>query len=599
MLSGNALFKRIFLIFAAILLTQCTKVAGNHLGRNQQLVSPFTMPAAAYLALAKNQAGSERQSLQLMAAGRYIYDGQWQEGQKILASLDSLPSELLREKNLLQAKIHLIRRQSKLAIASLSSISDVGTMPLYYQIQYHEMLAMAYRSTGNIMEALNERVKLERLLPDEVARSNNRRVLWLMLATLPPEELNSFAVEAADGSELDGWLQLAVIARTNPEDVHKTIRHLQQWQSHYPLHPGNRILPTPLAQVQQNLFASPQKIALLLPLTGKLSGPGNAIRDGFMQAYEGTSQTGHLEVLTYDTDKESAATLYQRAIAAGADYVVGPLGKADVAQIAGMNHPVPTLLLNETTRNVRSNAYQFGLSPVSEAKQVASRARKNGHMRALIIAPASPWGDEVVTAFTRQWQNGGGQVVDALRYAETDNMGPAIKNILRASTVVRPSREHPVVLDKKASSIDSMRRQDFDMIFMLAYPSKARQIMPMLRYYYAGNVPVYATSAVYSGNANAQQDRDLDGVQFCDMPWVFSHQMGSKNWPEQWNSYNRLYALGKDSFVLVKQLNQLLLFPAMGVSENSGVLYLSTNQQISRILAWGRFDQGLAQEVSN
>ena len=112
-------------------------------------------------------------------------------------------------------------------------------------------------------------------------------------------------------------------------------------------------------------------------------------------------------------------------------------------------------------------------------------------------------------------------------------------------------------------------------------------------------MPVYATSAVYAGGKNVMRDRDLDGVVFCDMPWVFTHQVENRNWPEQFNSYNRLYALGLDSYALSTQLNQLLLFPAMGVSEKSGVLYLNSSQQIARILAWGKFKQGLAQEISD
>ena len=41
------------------------------------------------------------------------------------------------------------------------------------------------------------------------------------------------------------------------------------------------------------------------------------------------------------------AVLYQRALTEGADYVVGPLSKSDVAIIGAMEHPVPTLLLND------------------------------------------------------------------------------------------------------------------------------------------------------------------------------------------------------------------------------------------------------------
>lgn len=596
MLSNNALFKRFLLVVTAILLSQCTKVAESQPRVNQQLVSPYTMSAAAYLDLSKNQTGSEQQSLVIMAAGRYIYDGQWQEGLKLLSTITELPSELVSEKNILLAKVDLMRQNSKSAITRLASIHELNRMSLYNQVQYHEMLAVAYRTTGNVIDAINERVKLDHLLPDESTRSNNRRALWLMLTTLPPEDLNSFSVEAVNGSELDGWIQLAVISRTSPERVQKTLAHLEQWKQRYPNHPGNSILPSPLDQIEPYLFAAPKKIAILLPITGKLAGPGNAVRDGFMQAYDDMAQKSKdLVVQVYDTDKASASTLYQQAIAEGADYVVGPLGKADVADIATMNHPVPTILLNDIANNVKQNAYQFGLSPVNEAMQVAARARKSGHTRALIIAPASPWGEEVASAFTNQWQVNGGQVVDTMKYSEAENIGPAVKQLLHATETARPTRGHPV--DHRALA-GPRRRQDFDMIFLLAYPSKARQIMPMLKYYYAGDIPVFATSAVYSGSANTQKDRDLDGINFCDMPWVFNHQMGSKNWPEQWNSYNRLYALGMDSFALVTQLNQLILFPAMGFSDRSGVLYLNPNQQIARILVWGKIKQGLAQEVA-
>ncbi len=597
MLPNNALLKRFLLIFTAIFLTQCTKVAESHFRADQQLTSPFSMPATAYLSMANNQAGNEKKSSEILAAGRLIYDGQWQQGLKILSSLDALPPELAREKQILLAKVDLIRSQSKSAIATLSSIHELDSMPLFYQVQYHEMLATAYRNTKNMMDAINERVKLEALLPAESARSNNRRALWLMLTTLPAEELNAFAAEAHEGSDLGGWIQLAVISRTNPEHVHDTLASLEQWKSRYRNHPGNMILPSPLTTVEPYLFATPKKIALLLPVSGKLAGPGNAVRDGFMQAYATAQRSGNLAVQVYDTDKASALSLYQQAIAEGADYVVGPLGKADVSAIASINHPVPTLLLNDVAQNVKQNAYQFGLSPVSEARQVAVRARKNGHKRTLVIAPTGPWGDEVAAAFMNQWRAGGGEVVDTLRFGEHDSIAPAVKQLLHATEMERPSRTNQHVVDPKAQ-IEPRRRQDFDMIFLLAYPSKARQIMPMLRYYFVGDVPVYATSAVYSGSANAQKDRDLDGIIFCDMPWVFNNQMGYKNWPEQWNSYNRLYALGMDSFVLVNQLNQLLLFPAMGMSDRSGVLYLNSNQQIARILTWGKISKGLAQEVS-
>lgn len=592
---SNSLFKCLSIICCVMTLSCCTnKVSDSHVQVNQQLASPYTMSAAAYLALANNKTGDERQSLLIMAAGRLIHDGQWQQGRTILLRMNELPADLADEKNLLLAKIDLILGQPRSAINRLAKIQAITSMPIYYQAQFHEMLAQAYQSTGNTVEAVGERIKLEALLPDEASRANNLRILWLTLTTLPPAELNTLAVEAPDDSELKGWMQLALISRQDYRQPQAIMAALARWQENYPQHPAHSILHT--ASNEQRLFAQPRHIALLLPLSGPLAGPGNAIKDGFMAAYSANGEVDHTKVHFYNTNAADVAALYQQALADGADYVVGPLTKTDVAAVAAMDHPVPTLLLNDVNTETKDNAYQFGLSPSNEAKQIAAKARNNGYIRALIIAPEGAWGDEIVAAFSSQWRANGGHVTDALRYRPNENLNTVVRDFLHITDSEARKKQLNQVLGHHIESTPR-RRQDFDMIFLLSYPNKARQIMPLLQYYYAGDVPVYATSSVYSGTPNAMKDRDLNGIIFCDMPWVFNHHMEHKHWPEQYNSYNRLYALGMDSYALSRQLNQLLLFPAMGVSDKSGVLYLNPNGQIARIFAWGRFKQGVAERI--
>ena len=43
------------------------------------------------------------------------------------------------------------------------------------------------------------------------------------------------------------------------------------------------------------------------------------------------------------------------------------------------------------------------------------------------------------------------------------------------------------------------RRQDAEFIFVVASPSMGRQIKPFINYYYAYDLPVIATSRIYSG----------------------------------------------------------------------------------------------------
>ncbi len=595
MLSILRVFKPISLILCVVFLSQCTKVSTeSHLHMSQKLASPYTMPAAAYLALANNQTGTEKQSLLIMAAGRSIYDGQWREGLTILSQTDVLPAELADQKTLLLAKVNLIHEQPKVAIATLAKINNINNLATYYQVQFHDMLAHAYQAAGLAAESVVERIKLEALLPDDASKANNRRALWLSLTTLPVPELDTLATESTDGSELKGWMELALISRKQYDNPQMMLVQISQWQAAYPHHPANYLLPSPLDSIRDRLFSTPKQVALLLPLTGPLAGPGGAIQDGFMAAYDSSSARNFMKVRAYDTQNKNVSSLYQQAVNDGADYVVGPLSKADVAQVAAVHHPVPTILLNDVDGRSQGNAWQFGLSPGNEARQVAANARKRGLKRTLIIAPAGSWGADLVKTFSNQWQSTGGQVVDTLYYDVQDNLNTSIRQFLHVSEHDAHEKSLQKKLGHNIQSSD-IRRQDFDMIFLIAYPSKARQIMPMLKYYYAGNVPVYATSSVYSGSANSMLDRDLDGIIFCDMPWVFNHQMGSRHWPEQFNSYNRLYALGMDSFALSNQLNQLILFPALGVNDKSGVLYLSAEQQISRILAFGQFRQGLPQ----
>ena len=435
-------------------------------------------------------------------------------------------------------------------------------------------------------------------MPDEASKANNRRMLWMALTLLPVAELDTLMVEAAHGSVLEGWMQLAQVARLSYDNPQTRLAELDRWRKNHPGHFGNTILPSALQNPAEHLFPRPKHIALMLPLSGPLAGPGSAIKEGFMAAREADPVPHAAKISYYNTDAANVATLYQQVVADGADYIVGPLMKANVATVAAMDHPVPTLLLNEVETNPHLGAYQLGLSQSHEAPQVAVKARQKGYSRALVIAPSGEWGNEVVAAFERQWRADGGYVVDTLHYGSSDDTNAIVRDFLQISDSEAREQRMKKLLGRNIEASPS-RRQDFDVIFLVAYSSKARQIMPLLKYYYAGDIPVYATSIVYAGNINAMRDKDLDGVIFCDMPWVFTHPMSNKNWPEQFNSYNRLYALGMDSYALSTDLNQLLLFPAAGVRDKSGILYLNSSQQIVRTLAFGQFKQGLAHVLPN
>lgn len=350
----------------------------------------------------------------------------------------------------------------------------------------------------------------------------------------------------------------------------KHIRHAHQAPA--------RALPAAAASSQQDSG----EIVLLLPLTGNLAAAGTAVRDGFMAAEQQAG--GKAVVETIDTNQvKPISAAYQQAVAKGARLVVGPLEKPAVAELAKQSLTVTTIALNQAPNASNDNLYQFGLSPQDEARQAAERAAQDGHHAALIIAPAGDWGNGVVNAFQQRWSELGGTVEHSLRFRLQDNLAEKIKAILGISGNSRwiaPKNRH----------------QDFDMVFLAAPPAIARQIKPLLKFYYAGQIPIYATSFIYTGTPQPQQDKDLNGIIFCDIPWVLeppalAAQLAQKD-PRNFTENSRLYALGVDIYRLASQLKDLQASTGAYIQGVTGELYLAPRQQILRRLPWAKFRDG-------
>lgn len=139
------------------------------------------------------------------------------------------------------------------------------------------------------------------------------------------------------------------------------------------------------------------------------------------------------------------------------------------------------------------------------------------------------------------------------------------------------------------------------MVFLLADPKQARLIRPQLSFYRASSVPVFTTSSVYTGEVNAERDIDLNGITFCDMPWILTQDSHWKhlkqgindNWPEHARRYARLYALGIDAYRVMPLLGQLGNNMFGAYSGVSGNLSLGPGGQLQRTLRCAIFRNGI------
>ncbi len=334
--------------------------------------------------------------------------------------------------------------------------------------------------------------------------------------------------------------------------------------------------------------------ALLLPTSGSLASHGDAVHHGFLAAFYETRQNMQPSALTlYNTaSNPSIISLYQKALSDGATQIIGPLDKVSVEALAHKSSiPVVTLALNysDKPKNLPTNFYEFGLSPLDEAEFVAARAKQDGFKRVLIIRQRGNWGMRTADAFAKLWRKQGGKVTNTIIITHQQTIIDKIQNALNINT------------SKGAKSPEEIQpKPNFDMVFLIADPAKARAIVPLFKFYGAEFIPIYATSSVYAGTPQPQNDKDLNGVKFCDFPGFLSNSDEAQKFRNQfvllWPQHSaeiRLYALGIDAYHVLERLKNLDTTPYEGLT---GTLTLK-NHRIKRQLMWAQFQNGVVELI--
>lgn len=496
----------------------------------------------------------------------------------------------------LSAQTWLAQQQPKKALSLLDDHqNDINGLDPQRRASLNLLHADALALDGQLMPSLRQRVAVDPMLsPDD--QSYNRKLTWQALMDLPQETLEAQAQDTS--GDLRGWLQLALLYRDPQANIDAQVNRLRQWQQHWPNHPAAQQLPQMVQALQEAANRRPQHVAVLLPESGPLAAAADAIRDGMMTSYYSALQAGNPtpELRFYDASKGDVQSLYQQAVSDGAEFVVGPLSKDNVAKIAALGRPpVTTLALNYLDQDSRdAPIFQFGLAPEDEARQVARNTLREGNRYAGVLYPDSDWGRRVSQAFIQAFQQGGGQV-SAQRAFQSDDIGATVKDLMKSARDQQAQAGFPS--DPK-TEYQPHPGQDMSFVFLVANPNQGRQVKPALNFHYARHLPVYSTSYIYDGNPSPRRDADLDGIRYLDMPWVLYqnsklHQMAEQTWPDGHGRYGRLFAMGVDAYRLQARLYLLRTLPNSDLPGVTGTLHLDGSRLV-RESDWAVFQDGKA-----
>lgn len=560
-------------------------------------------------------------------------------------------------KAIVNGSLALANNRPDEVLASLPPEQGSGIPPTILA-RGHNLRARAYERLREPLPAARSRILADQYLSSHARQRKNHQFIWRNLLAVSPTQLDETRRGLDPASDLAGWIELTEIWRAKLTEPDRLSAEIQSWTQRHPLNPANGEFVLELLEQSALLAEAPRKVALLLPFDGPFEQAAIFIRDGFAAAwFADADNRNRPQIMFLDTASDSIEAVYDQALEAQADFIVGPIRKDALAELLAAGPlPVPTLLLNrspviKSTLNadvgsastsasgIRSVAtdsrtdgnvatttpltsgqgngqsptagapahglgapvYEFALNPEEEAARVAERAWFDGHARAAIIVPQGAWGERVAQAFTTAWETLGGMVVTTELYAaDARDMSPAVSSLLNIDQSRDRAKALRTLLNRRIKHVPR-RRHDMDMIFMAAFPTQARQLRPTFKFHQADEVPVYATSHLYDGKTDPAANLDLDGVIFGDMPWILhseypgiSRTQIENLWPNRTPGLARLYAFGADAYALISRAGQLRAQSGGKFAGLSGRLGMDSENQVTRQLTWATFDEGLA-----
>lgn len=564
--------------------------------------------------LSRSELADQPDSNILQVAILFSSAGEVSQSAEVLALVnpDNLTDDLFVEYSLLGAELNVMLEQWPEALSwfQQARYQDLSmTLAKPTMLRSLSLQSATQYALGNVESGLILVMDIAELTTDKAKRLQVHNSIWRQLN----QQSYAFLQNSPNHENkiFVGWLSLGALVRNYQTNQNAQREQFKAWRLRWKSHPAALWPPLPLSEKLGN-DDPPSQVALLLPLLNEYEVPSHRFIDGFMVAYyELLAQFGDLSIYPnrdlpslriYDTSEQPVEIAYSAAVIDGADMVIGPMRQSAVdALLAQPALPVPTISLNRSDRTSLlqpENLFQFGLSPTDEMIQIADRAWHNDLRKLVIIAPDSGWGARATEFFSQYWTNKGGTILETVPY------GPSVNDFttrLKQPLQIDLSEDRGVQLKRFINSrieFSARRRQDIDLVVMLGYPVKARQIKPALDFLYASEIPVYSTSHIYNGVEQAGPDRDLSGVEFVAMPWTLPGSLATELQPDERLHivYRQFYAMGYDAFLLHRNIDKLDHTQSIPLFGATGMLSLSEGI-IRRQGKWAQFKRGKVSEI--
>ncbi|RUM50232.1 MAG: penicillin-binding protein activator [Marinomonas sp.] len=526
------------------------------------------------IAQAKAQNSPQTAAPFYFAAAKALYlDEQYLEARSLLEShVISISNSSQFDGLLLLSDIALVLDAPSLALQMLGQASNLSAA------QQLENNTELLRRRAHVMElldswpnAVKDYMQLGLQLPVD-AQLNNQENLWFAIQNLTDNEV-TFLQISTNIPLLDGWLSVSNILRNQSMTVDQQVQAFKRWQSAHTSHPA-AINPPRDFQIMASLEDHmPSSVAVLLPMSKELKVASEAILDGLLQQYYANAEVQPALHLI-DTDRyANFADAYAAASSTGAETIIGPLRKQNVSQLPHLVTDIPTVALNQLEINTLTpNLYHFSLNVKDDIRELIAFARKEGAENSAILTTQPTWAIRQGDQFP---------VLTSLSYEDTPTgRANAVKQLLQVDESEARIRRIRQWTNQDIESTPRAR-QDLDYVYYVGKLEDAKQIRPLLNFYFADDIPMLASQTIHDRSpSSTTKNEDIERIVFSELPAILEQQ--SRGGSSQPLVLQRLTALGNDSYLIAKRLALFTNVRSAKVSAKTGIITLDNNGMFNR-----------------
>ncbi|WP_227803907.1 penicillin-binding protein activator [Marinomonas profundi] len=501
-------------------------------------------------------------------------------------TLDIVENTLLGTPSSIQLDAYLLAALSAAnldnATNALRYLNQAGQLPAARhpdnQNRLQDTHATILEYFGNWLAAVNLRMDLTYNLPLGEGEDNQAK-LWLAVQNLTQQEISELYIKQKP--LLNGWLAVSDILRNQALSTEQQLTVFERWRVDNPDHPAALSPPLDFQVMTSVKEMAPQRIVLMLPMTGQLARASQAIVDGFFASYynqkEAKASVHIINVSHYSNINDALAAANEKQ----PDVIIGPLQKNNVAQISRLDLPYPVIALNQLDINQHpKNLYHFSLTAEDDIQELITFAKQEGATKAAILSIQDTWALKQSDEFRAAAEKANVTITSNQAYANTP-LGR--QNAVQSLLLINESYARKRLVEQwSGEKVDSIARsrKDLDYVYYIGKLDDAKQIRPLLDFYFADQIPMLASSTLNdSAPDRSTKDEDIERILFTEAPALIptSKIDNALTKIQSSNILQRLQALGADAYLLANKHPLFTLLPSTKISANTGIITMDEN----------------------